>query len=108
MMETDDKLIKSFFENNRKEIKDQGFTQKVIKQLPKKPNLLGKIIIIIATLVALIFFIAYDGFLGVIYLLRDLYVFLAQNTTIYSDPKTIIIAILVLCILGIRKVFSMV
>jgi len=39
-METNnnDKMLKDFFSNNKQEIVDNGFTQRVMQQLPEQPN----------------------------------------------------------------------
>ena len=41
-METDDTLIRSFFEENKKEIADRGFSRRVMRSLPRRKNRIFK------------------------------------------------------------------
>ncbi len=107
MMETDDKMIRHFFEDNKKEIADRGFSRKVMQSLPKERRVAFKICTLIITLLAFVLFIMYDGFLGLIYIFRDIFVSIAQSSDLYTNPKSIIIAVVVLLILGIKKVISL-
>ena len=107
MMETDDKLIRSFFEDNKKEIEDNGFSHKVMRKLPQRRSLILKVCGIIITFIAFALFIAYGGLLCIVYLFRDMFVSIAQNSNLYTDPTSMIIAVVVLIILGFRKIWSM-
>lgn len=107
MMETDDKLIRDFFNENRQEVPDRGFSRRVMRKLPQRRNLVFKICGIVIALFAFALFIAYGGLLGIIYLFRDMFISLAQNSNLFTDPKSIIIAVIVLAILGFNKIWSM-
>ncbi len=107
MMETDDKLIRSFFEENKKEIADRGFSRRVMRSLPRRKNRIFKALTIAIGIAAFGLFIAYDGLLGLIYIIRDLFIAIAQNSNLYTDPKSIIIAVVVLAVLGFSKICSL-
>ena len=38
MMENDDKLLVAFFDENRQEIPDNGFTRREMRQLPERTH----------------------------------------------------------------------
>ena len=61
MMETDDKLIRDFFNENRQEVPDRGFSRRVMRKLPQHRNLILKICGIVIALFAFALFIAYGG-----------------------------------------------
>lgn len=107
MVEDDDKLIRSFFNENKKEIEDNGFSNRVIKSLPRRRSLTASVVAIALTIIALILFIVYDGFLGIIYLFRDLFINFAQNGSLNIDPSSIVIAVVVLSVLAIRKICTL-
>ena len=43
MMETDDKLIRAFFAEQKQEIPDNGFSRRVMNRLPCRTSLLIKV-----------------------------------------------------------------
>ena len=60
-METnEDKLLKSFFSQNKPEIADNGFTQKVMRRLPENEQITGWIILMFTALGCLITFALVD------------------------------------------------
>ena len=107
MIEQDDKLIRNFFESNKQEIADRGFSRRVMRNLPQRKFLWFKVCTCALAFIALVFFIVYDGFLGLLYIFRYLYISLAQSSTLYTDPKTIIVTLIVLLGLGVHKIWSM-
>ncbi len=108
MMETDDKLIRAFFAEQKQEIPDNGFSRRVMHRLPYRTSLLIKVWSLFVTLVAVILFFVFDGLQAVIAIGRDIFVALVQNgATSGIDPKSLIIVVMVLMFLGIRKAWSL-
>ncbi|MEG1563574.1 MAG: DUF5056 domain-containing protein [Bacteroides sp.] len=108
MMETDDKLLRDFFAAEKQEVADDGFSRRVMRQLPDKNHWLIQAWTVLVSLAALTIFFVFDGWQGVISTLRDVFVFLLQNSAQNFDPQSIFIAAGVLLFLGVRKVWSMV
>ena len=106
-MENNDKLIRSFFEDNKQEIANNGFSRKVMKRLPQNKNRIFTFLMTSIAIIIFAFFIAYDGILGIVYLFRDFYITIVQNSNIYTDPISIIIALIVLIVLAFNRVWSM-
>lgn len=108
MMETDDKLIRTFFAEQKQEIPDNGFSRRVIHQLPCRTSVLFKVWSVFIMLVAVVLFLAFDGLQAIIYTVRDIFVSLIQNEAATGiDSKSLIIVVLVLTFLGVRKAWSM-
>lgn len=61
MMETDDKLIRAFFAEQKQEIPDNGFSRRVMNRLPCRTSLLIKVWSLFIMLVAIILFLVFDG-----------------------------------------------
>lgn len=108
MMETDDKLIRTFFAEQKQEISDNGFSRRVMHHLPCHTSLLLKVWSVFVMLVAIVLFLAFDGLQAIVYTVRDIFVSLIQNeATTGIDPKSLGIVVLVLTFLGVRKAWSM-
>ena len=107
MMENNDKLIRSLFEDNKQEIANNGFRRKVMKRLPQKKNRILTFLMISIAIIIFAFFIAYDGILGIVYLFLDFYITIVQISNIYTDPISVIIALIVLIVLAFNRVWSM-
>lgn len=108
MMESnDDKLLRDFFATEKKEIADNGFSRSVMRRLPSRVNRLAQIWAVFVSLVALILFFAFDGLQAVISTLRDVFVSMVQSGASNIDPKSLIIAAIVLVFLGVRKAWSL-
>lgn len=108
MMESnDDKLLREFFATEKKEIADNGFSRRVMRRLPTRVNRLAQIWAVFVSLVALMLFFAFDGLQAVISTLRDVFVSMVQSSATNIDPKSLIIAAVVLIFLGVRKAWSL-
>lgn len=107
MMEENDKLINDFFASQKQEIADNGFTKKVMKRLPYRISPLAKIWGLLVLITAITLFCIFDGWIYIIQSLRDIFVSIAQGAEIYSDPKSYIIAAIVLLAMGVRKLCTM-
>lgn len=108
MMESnDDKLLRDFFAREKNEIADNGFSRRVMRRLPSRVNRLAQIWAVFVSLVALTLFFAFDGLQAVISTLRDVFVSMVQSGAANIDPKSLIIAAVVLVFLGVRKAWSL-
>lgn len=107
MMETEDKLIRDFFATEKKEIADNGFSRRVMRRLPRRVDRLAQVWAVFISLVALVLFLFFDGLQAVIGTLRDVFVSMIQNSANNIDPKSLIIAVVVLAFLGVRKIWKM-
>ena len=58
---SDDELLAMFFEENRQEIEDNGFSHHVMKQLPSRSIRLRRIWTAVCTVVGIAFFFLADG-----------------------------------------------
>lgn len=106
MMETEDKLLRDFFASEKREIADNGFSRQVMRRLPHRINRWAQIWSVFITLLALLLFVTFDGLQAIISTLRDVFVLTVQNNAANLDPKSLLIAIFVLAVLGVHKAWS--
>ncbi|ADV45218.1 DUF5056 domain-containing protein [Bacteroides helcogenes] len=108
MMENDDKLLEQFFAGNRQEIADNGFTRRVMHRLPNRSHRLSQIWTAFCFTLALVLFVTLDGLQLIIDALRETFSTTIQSGTITQlDPKSLLIAAVVLIFLGCRKISSL-
>ena len=87
-IENDEKLLKDFFTANKQEIADNGFSRRVMHRLPDRSNWMGGL----------------EAAWGTI---REVFISMINQGTAELDPKSIIIASVVLVFMATRKVASM-
>ena len=58
---SDEELLAMFFAENRQEVEDNGFSRRVMKQLPDRTIRLGRIWMVFCTIVGIAFFFLADG-----------------------------------------------
>lgn len=108
MTETDnDKRLCDFFSENKHEIADNGFSRRVMRHLPDRSNRLTHIwtVFVLAIGTALFFWL---GGLGAVWgTLREVFISMINHGTTTLDPKSLLIAAVVLLFMGTRKVLSM-
>ena len=104
MTEIDDKMLKQFFNDNKNEVEDNGFSERVMSHLPAQR--LAKLWTLISFLLAITLFVILDGFQIIAGILRNVFVSLVQNGAENVDPKSLLIALIVLVVIGIRKACS--
>ena len=107
MMENDDKLLEQFFANNRQEIEDNGFTRRVAHRLPEHSHRLSQIWTVFCFTLALVLFVALNGLQLVLDTLRETLNGAIQSGASELDPKSLLIAAIVLLYLGYRKISSL-
>ena len=57
MTEMDDKMLKQFFNDNKNEVEDNGFSERVMSHLPGKAQRLAKLWTLISFLLAITLFV---------------------------------------------------
>ena len=103
MMENDDKLLTSFFAEHRQEIADNGFSRRVLRHLPDRSRHLAQIWTAFCFTLALVLFVSLDG----VQLMRETFDTAIRSGASELDPKSLIIAGVVLLYFGYRKISSM-
>lgn len=108
MMENEDKLIAQFLSPGRREIADNGFTRRVMRHLPDRRERLAQIWSWAGFALALGLFIALDGVQLLWNALREAFVnTVEQGLATNVDPKSLLIAGLVLLFLAYKKIASL-
>ena len=107
MMENNDRLLEHFFADNRKEIADNGFTRRVMHRLPSHSRRLSQIWTIFCFTLALVLFVAFNGLQLVLGTLRETFTTAVESGATQLDPKSLIIAGIVLLYFGCRKIASL-
>ena len=92
-IENDEKLLKDFFTANKQEIADNGFSRRVMHRLPDRSNWLARIWM--------------GGLEAAWGTIREVFISMINQGTAELDPKSIIIASVVLVFMATRKVASM-
>ena len=113
MMDDNDKLLERFFAENKQEVKDNGFSCRVMQHLPDNRRvLLSRLWSAVGGVLALVLFLAFDGLqlltLYIPELVRETFGFLLeQSVEAQVDPCTLLLAGLILLYFGYKKVLSL-
>ncbi|MBR7043378.1 MAG: DUF5056 domain-containing protein [Prevotella sp.] len=59
---SDEELVAMFFDENRQELADEGFSHQVMHRLPTRSVRLNRIWTALCSVVGIVFFILFDGF----------------------------------------------
>ena len=102
-----DKLLKDFFAENKREIADNGFSRRVMHQLPDRSNRLARLWTLFVMTVGAVLFITLGGLQAVWETLREVLIGMINHGAASLDPKSIIIATVVLLFMAGRKVVSL-
>lgn len=103
----DDKLLTSFFAEHRQEIADNGFSRRVLRHLPDRSRHLAQIWTAFCFTLALVLFVSLDGVQLILDTLRETFDTAIRSGASGLDPKSLIIAGVVLLYFGYRKISSM-
>lgn len=109
MMENEDKLLQQFFADNRKEIEDNGFSRRVMHKLShrNRSQRLSQLWTSFCFTLVLVLFITLDGLQLVLGMLRETFATAVHNGAAELDPKSLIIAGVVLVFLVYRKICTL-
>ena len=103
---TDDKLLQQFFSDNRKEMEDNGFSRRVM-HLPDRYYRISQLWSLFCFTLAVVLFFVLDGLQLVLGALRETFTSAVESGAAELDPKSLIIAAIVLVYLGYRKICSL-
>lgn len=102
----EDKLLRTFFEANKKEVPDNGFSKKVMKRLPKKESQISKVWTCCCALLAIVAFVLLETPRIIIETFTTTLSHTVENGVANLDPKTMIIVSVVVLSLGVGKLLS--
>ena len=107
MMENNDKLLTSAGPEHRQEIADNRFSRRVLRHLPDRSHHLAQIWAAFCFTLCLVLFVALDGVQLILDTLRETFDSAIRSGASELDPKSLIIAGVVLLYFGYRKIVSM-
>lgn len=108
MTEIDDKLLKQFFQEQKQEIADDGFSRRVKAQLPDRIRKLSNAWVSLCSAIAIVLFFAFDGLNILFNLLQQAYISIVQFfATTQFDLRTWCIVVVILLFAGMSRLFSM-
>lgn len=107
MMENDDKLIKDFLLAGKQEIKDNGFSRRVLRRLPQRAKQLSDMLNVACTLVCCVLFYVFNGVEIVFRAISDIVT--SQIYYLVSDAniQSLLFAAAVLILIGLQRVCSL-
>lgn len=104
MKEIDDKTISQFFQAEKKEVKDNGFSRRVMRNLPDRGEKLSKMWAAFCMITGIVLFFLFDGLDAILNILREAFNGAMQSGITHLDTKSLLIAAIVLIGLGVKKV----
>lgn len=102
-----DKLLRDFFAENKQEIADNGFSRRVMYHLPDRSNRLAHIWSTSVMAIGAVLFVWLGGLEAAWGTLREVFVSMINQGTTSLDPKSMIIAGVVLLFMATRKIASL-
>lgn len=109
-MRTDDELLSQFFNDTRRELADNGFSTRVIRQLPRRARRLDRIWSAVYFVAAAVIFVLFDGMAEVRLLasklLDDGAQLLATMNPTGLSPMTVVAALAILASVWAYNVLS--
>ena len=107
MTENNDKLLESFFAGQQQEVADNGFTRRVMHNLPYRSNRLARLWTAGGFTLAAVLFVLLDGVQLVWDTLRETFTTTLENGMAQTDPKSLALAVVVLLFLMYKKIASL-
>lgn len=104
MTDIDDKMINQFFQSEKKEVKDNGFSRRIMRNLPDRGEKISKIWVAFCTAAGIILFFLFDGLEAILNILHEAFNGAMQTGIAHIDIKSLLIATIVLISLGVKKV----
>ncbi|WP_321520101.1 DUF5056 domain-containing protein [uncultured Bacteroides sp.] len=104
MTEIDDKMINQFFQAEKEEIKDNGFSRRVMRNLPDRGEKLSKIWAAFCTAIGIVLFFLFNGLEAILNILREAFNGAMQSGIAHLDIKSLLLIVLVFIGLGVKKV----
>ncbi len=106
MTKNEDKLLKEFFDSQRQEIKDNGFTHRVMRNLPVHKKWLAQLWSTVFIVIGVLLFFALNGLELVLGAFKEGFTAALQNGAEYIDLPTIVIIVAVCIGLIVQKINS--
>lgn len=107
MTDTEDKIISRFIKDQKKEINNNGFSQRVMHNLPGKAEQLSKAWAIFCVTVAIVLFVACNGFQFIPEICKDISSIIQHSSLSQMDPLRLTIVVFILTIIGIKRLCSL-
>lgn len=107
MTENNDKLLENFFAERRQEVADNGFTRRVMHNLPRRSNRLARLWTAGGFTLAAVLFVMLDGIQLVGETLRETFTSTIESGMAQADPRSLILAVGVLLFLMYKKIASL-
>jgi hypothetical protein len=106
-METnnDDLLLKQFFDEQRHDIPDNGFSRRVMRRLPSRHHPVLSALNTLCIVLCVFLFIFLGGIQYLIEMLRDMFVYFLQHGPVYVDWRTLFVLIGLGAIFGLYKMY---
>lgn len=105
MNELEDKALRTFFKNEKKEIEDKGFSKRVMNNLPDRKNRLSTIWVTFCSIICIILFFLFNGIGALLFIIREGFNGAIKQGIGHIEPSTILIALVVIFSLGIRELY---
>lgn len=102
-----DKLLRDFFADNKQEIADDGFSRRVMHHLPDRTNWLARLWSTFVMAIGLALFVGLGGMEAAWGTIREVFISMVSHEITSLDPKSMIIATVVLLFLATKKVASL-
>lgn len=106
MKEVDDKLVKDFFSEHKQEIKDNGFSRRVRRNLPDRSLNISRNLVIACRVITITLFFVLGGLQAVGNAIRETFVSMMQYGTENIDIKSLLIGATVLLFFGVRSIIT--
>ncbi|MEG1546054.1 MAG: DUF5056 domain-containing protein [Bacteroides sp.] len=106
MTEIDDKLIAQLMKQSRQMLPDNGFSRRVIRNLPDREERQSNLLMLICALSAIILFLVFDGVQILFSLGKELIKTIIQNDIMTISPITLYIVAVVLIVIGMQRLCS--
>lgn len=108
MTETDDKLLREFMQQQKREIPDNGFSHKVIRKLPSPDReiRLSKVWTFFCIIVTVILFFTCNGIQAFTAGFQEIATIFRQSSIPEMDASRLILALVILTVIGVKRLFS--
>ena len=107
MTENNDRLLVAFFAEHQQDIPDHGFTHRVMRHLPDRTRRISQLWVTFCFTLALVLFFTCDGLQLILGTLRETFTAATQSGITELDPKSLLVAGIVLLFLLYRKICSL-
>lgn len=107
MIKNDEQLIRGFLHDNRREVADNGFSRRVMRRLPIRPQMVSDLLTAVCMLLSCILFFTFDGPHLIQASLQELFQHSDWNAITNINLRTWSALPIVMTVWGIRKALSL-